>query len=87
MDLIILDEVGYLTLGKAASDHLFQLVSKAYENVSLVVTSNLDSVNGARCLPAPALQLPYSTAFCITLTLFLCVETATGCVAAWCPQD
>lgn len=41
-DLIILDEVGYLTLGKAASDHLFQLVSRAYENVSLIVTSNLD---------------------------------------------
>lgn len=41
-DLIILDEVGYLTLSKVASDHLFQLVSKAYENVSLVVTSNLD---------------------------------------------
>lgn len=35
-DLLILDEVGYLT------DHLFQLVSKAYEKVSLVVTSNLD---------------------------------------------
>jgi DNA replication protein DnaC len=40
--LIILDEVGYLTLDKTASDHLFQLVSKAYENVSLIVTSNLD---------------------------------------------
>ena len=41
-DLIILDEVGYLTLDKTASDHLFQLVSKAYENVALIVTSNLD---------------------------------------------
>jgi DNA replication protein DnaC len=41
-DLIIIDEVGYLTLGKTASDHLFQLVSRAYENVSLVITSNLD---------------------------------------------
>lgn len=41
-DLIILDEVGYLTLGKVASDYLFQLVSKVYENVPLVVTSNLD---------------------------------------------
>ncbi|MGI6513712.1 MAG: IS21-like element helper ATPase IstB [Syntrophomonadales bacterium] len=40
--LIILDEVGYLTLDKTASDHLFQLVSKAYENVALIVTSNLD---------------------------------------------
>ena len=41
-DLIILDEVGYLTLDKVASDHLFQLVSKAYEHVTLIVTSNLD---------------------------------------------
>ena len=41
-DLIILDEVGYLTLGKTASDHLFQLISRAYENVALIVTSNLD---------------------------------------------
>lgn len=41
-DLLILDEVGYLTLDKTASDHLFQLVSKAYEHRSLIVTSNLD---------------------------------------------
>ena len=41
-ELIILDEVGYLTLDKTASDHLFQLVSKAYENVAMIVTSNLD---------------------------------------------
>ncbi|MBE0466050.1 MAG: ATP-binding protein [Candidatus Desulforudis sp.] len=41
-ELIILDEVGYLTLDKVASDHLFQLVSRAYENVALIVTSNLD---------------------------------------------
>ena len=41
-DLIILDEVGYLTLGKIASDHLFQLIIRAYENVALIVTSNLD---------------------------------------------
>lgn len=41
-ELIILDEVGYLTLDKTASDHLFQSVSKAYENVALIVTSNLD---------------------------------------------
>ncbi|MGI6513977.1 MAG: ATP-binding protein [Syntrophomonadales bacterium] len=34
--------MGYLTLDKTASDHLFQLVSKAYVNVALIVTSNLD---------------------------------------------
>ncbi|MEW6663568.1 MAG: IS21-like element helper ATPase IstB [Bacillota bacterium] len=41
-ELIILDEVGYLTLDKTASDHLFQLISRAYENVALIITSNLD---------------------------------------------
>lgn len=41
-NLLIIDEVGYLTLGKTASDHLFQLVTRAYENISLIVTSNLD---------------------------------------------
>lgn len=41
-DLIVLDEVGYLALDATGSDHLFQLVAKAYEKRSLIVTSNLD---------------------------------------------
>ncbi|NHM27117.1 ATP-binding protein [Desulfofundulus sp. TPOSR] len=36
--IIILDEVGYLTLDKTASDHLFQLITRAYENVALIIT-------------------------------------------------
>lgn len=41
-DLIILDELGFLELGQTGSDFLFQLVAKAYEKRSLIVTSNLD---------------------------------------------
>ena len=41
-DLIILDELGYISMDEIASDHIFQLVTKAYENRSLLVTSNLD---------------------------------------------
>ena len=41
-DLLIIDELGYLRLDQTASDHLFQLVAEAYENVSLIITSNLD---------------------------------------------
>ncbi len=41
-DLIILDELGYIQLDAIGSDHLFQLVAKAYEHRSLIVTSNLD---------------------------------------------
>jgi len=32
-DLIILDELGYVSMDETASDHIFQLVTKAYENV------------------------------------------------------
>lgn len=41
-DLIILDELGYIQFDATGSDHLFQLVAKAYEHRSLIVTSNLD---------------------------------------------
>lgn len=41
-DLIILDELGYLELDTTGSDLLYQLVAKAYEKRSLIVTSNLD---------------------------------------------
>lgn len=41
-DLIILDELGFVDLGKAGSDYLFQLVARAYERRSLIVTSNPD---------------------------------------------
>ena len=41
-DLIILDELGYVSMDETASDHIFQLITRAYENRSLIVTSNLD---------------------------------------------
>lgn len=41
-DLIILDELGYVSMDHTAADHIFQLVSRAYERRSLLVTTNLD---------------------------------------------
>ena len=41
-DLIILDALGYVQFDTTGSDHLFQIIAKAYENRSLIVTSNLD---------------------------------------------
>lgn len=40
-DLVILDELGYLPLGKTGGELLFQAVSERHEHGSLVVTSNL----------------------------------------------
>lgn len=53
-DLIILDEVGYLNLDKTASDHLFQLVSRTYENVSMIITSNLDFSDWGTLFASPS---------------------------------
>lgn len=42
VDLIVLDEIGFVTLHKEASELLFQVISDCYEQKSLIATSNLD---------------------------------------------
>jgi DNA replication protein DnaC len=41
LDLLILDELGFIAVDKAGGQLLFQLISDLYEQVSLVITSNL----------------------------------------------
>ena len=41
MDLVILDELGYLPFSQAGGALLFQLLSKRYEHTSVVITTNL----------------------------------------------
>lgn len=40
-DLIVLDELGYVPFSKLGAELLFEVVSRAYERTSLVVTTNL----------------------------------------------
>jgi DNA replication protein DnaC len=42
VELIVLDEIGFVTLHKEASELLFQVVSDCYEQKSLIITSNLE---------------------------------------------
>ena len=42
VELLVLDEIGFVTLHKEASELLFQVVSDCYEQKSLVITSNLE---------------------------------------------
>jgi DNA replication protein DnaC len=42
VELLVLDEVGFITLHKEASELLFQVVSDCYEQKSLIITSNLE---------------------------------------------
>lgn len=39
-DLLIIDELGYLSLDQTASDHFFQVINQAYEDHSIILTSN-----------------------------------------------
>lgn len=41
MDLVILDELGYLPFSQAGGALLFHLLSKLYERTSVVITTNL----------------------------------------------
>jgi DNA replication protein DnaC len=42
IDLMILDEMGYLPFGKEGAELLFQIISEFYEQKSLIITSNLE---------------------------------------------
>lgn len=42
MDLVILDELGYLPFNQAGGALLFHLLSKLYAHTSMVITTNLD---------------------------------------------
>lgn len=41
LDLVVLDELGYLPFSKSGGQLLFHLVSKLYEQTSLLITTNL----------------------------------------------
>jgi DNA replication protein DnaC len=40
-DLLVLDELGYVPFSRPGADLLFEVISRAYERVSLIVTTNL----------------------------------------------
>ena len=42
VELLVLDEVGFIPLHKEAAELLFQVVSECYEQKSLIITSNLE---------------------------------------------
>jgi len=42
VELLVLDEIGFVSLHKEASELLFQIISDCYEQKSLIITSNLE---------------------------------------------
>jgi DNA replication protein DnaC len=50
LDLLILDELGYVPCSKAGAELLFDVVARAYERTSLIVTTNLPFENWTEVL-------------------------------------
>lgn len=41
LDLVVLDELGYLPFARSGGQLLFHLISKLYERTSVIITTNL----------------------------------------------
>jgi DNA replication protein DnaC len=50
LDLLVLDELGSVPMGKAGAELLFDVMSRAYERMSLIVTTNLPFENWTEVL-------------------------------------
>jgi len=55
LDLLVLDELGYLPLSKADAELLFQVLSERHERRALVLTTNLPFGEWTAVFPDPRL--------------------------------
>jgi DNA replication protein DnaC len=58
LDLLVLDELGYVPASKLGAELLFDVISTAYERTSLLVTTNLPFENWVEVLGSERLDHP-----------------------------
>lgn len=78
LDLIAIDGLGYLPMDDTAGNHLFQLVSSAYERQRLIVTSNRPFEEWVPCSPIRRWPVPRWTDCCTTCPYSHLAVTATA---------
>jgi len=55
IELVVLDELGYLALPEGAAELVFQVISERHERASLIITTNLPFGEWGRVFPDPRL--------------------------------
>ena len=61
LDLLVLDELGYVPASKVGAELLFDVISTAYERTSMIVTTNLPFESWTEVLGSERLTGPPST--------------------------
>ncbi len=62
LDLLCLDELGYVQIDPRGVELLFQIITEREERASIAIATNLPSANGALCSPTRASSPPSLTA-------------------------
>ena len=76
--LLIIDEMGYLPMSRDEAGLFFRLLTRRYEKVSTIITSNKSFVDWGEIFNDQVLALPSLTGFCITVPPLTSREKVTG---------
>lgn len=80
VDLVILDEMGYLPFSKEGAELLFQIISDFYEQKSIIITSNLEFSQWNKIFTDSRLTAALVDRLIITPILYLFMERAIDCL-------
>ncbi len=61
LDLLLLDELGYVSVDAKGAELLFQVITAREERASVALASNFRSQSGVQCSPTPGSSQPSST--------------------------
>ena len=82
LDLLCLDELGYVQIDPRGAELLFQIITEREERASIAIATTCPSVSGAPSSPTPASSPPSSTASPSTPTSWKLAHSPTDCAPA-----